>query len=127
MKPIIEFDGSKELEKQLINSGERAEKELNKFLHSKGAKEVRQAIIGFMPISKIRKPNHAKTSNSLKVNKKNLGFEIQARGGKAGFGYLIFPNDGIGIRNPRAQQFFEKGLESKERYLLNELLRIVEL
>ena len=90
-----------------------------------------QAIIGFMPVSK-REKRHAKHSNPLKERMFNLGFDIVAKGGaaknKGSFGYLVFPNEGRGPHNPVAQEFFERGLASREEiildYVIDELVRV---
>lgn len=125
----INFNNSKKLEEALKKSVVNLEPKINEYLHVKGSKQVMQAIIGFMPVSN-RNKKHAKNSNPLKIQALNLGFEVYAKGGAANkngsFGYLVFPNEGRGSSNPIAQEFFEKGLKSKEDLLFKDIMKIIE-
>jgi len=129
MKYDVTPKGQDDLIKAMQKVPERTEELINKALHSSGGKEVSMAIIGFMPKSS-RNKKHAKESNSLKQDDLNLGFRIYPRGGaarnKGSFGYLVFPNDGRGVKNPIAQGFFEKGLESKMDRLTKIVLEALE-
>lgn len=118
----IDEEKSKKLENSFSKISKNIEGELNKYLHSKGSKEVIDSIIGFIPVSD-RKKKHAKYSNSLKRNSINLGFNILA---KSKFRYLFFPNEGVGKNNKVAQRFFQKGLKNKEEKLFNDLMKIIE-
>lgn len=132
-KATLDFSGSTRLLEAMKKVPEVSERVVNDVLKSRGTKEVMQAIIGFMPVSK-RDKKHAKFSNPLKEVMFNLGFDIVAKGGaaknKASFGYLVFPNEGRGPHNPVAQAFFERGLESREEiildYVIDELVRAQE-
>lgn len=109
-----------------------SEEVVNRYLHSQGGPLVSAAILGFTPHSGRDKSNyknnkrHARDSQPYDQDNLNLGFRIYAKGGAANsrnsFGYLVFPNEGRGPHNPRAQQFFERGLESQEDRLMNEQL-----
>lgn len=118
----LDVKKSKKLEEELRKTKGALEKPINDFLHLKGAIKVTQSIIGFMPKSD-RKKNHAKDSNSLTTTKINLGFEVKS---KLEFGYLVFPDQGRGIHNPTAQEFFARGLEKESDILFNSILKIVE-
>ncbi|MBU5307547.1 hypothetical protein KQI18_07080 [Clostridioides mangenotii] len=125
----LNFDNSKKLEEALKKSVVNLEPKINEYLHIKGSKQVMQAIIGFMPVSN-RNKKHAKTSNPLKIQALNLGFEVYAKGGAANksgsFGYLVFPDEGRGTSNLIAQRFFEEGLKSKEDLLFKDIMKIIE-
>ncbi|HFU4089536.1 TPA: hypothetical protein ACGO77_000133 [Streptococcus suis] len=129
-KATLDFSGSTKLAEAMAKIPSKSEKVVNRVLLVSGTKEVMQAIIGFMPISK-REKKHAKYSNPLKERMFNLGFDIVAKGGaannKGSFGYLVFPNEGRGPHNPVAQEFFERGLASREEiildYVIDELVR----
>ena len=125
----MQLEGSEELTQAMERVPDRAEEEINKVLHGEGSKLVMQNIINFMPVSKGG-GRHAKSSDPLKVEELNLGFTTYAKGGAANargsFGYLIFPNDGRGPRNPVAQNFFEKGLEASEPKIMEMLLDALE-
>lgn len=108
---IKNFD---EIQQALQQVPNRAERAINNVLQTVGINATIKAIVGFIPVSD-RKKRHAKTTNPLKGDMMNLGFRVYARGGAAknknSFGYLIFPNDGIGPHNPSAKQFFERGTQ----------------
>lgn len=124
----VDFRKSEELSKALLKTSKKVEADLNEYLHTTGAKTVVESIVGFMPRSN-RQKKHAKDSNPLKFDKFNLGFEVYAKGGapnkKGSFGYLVFPDQGIGPHNKVAQEFFRRGLESKENKLFDDLIKII--
>ncbi|QPO27014.1 hypothetical protein [Streptococcus suis] len=130
-KATLDFSGSTKLAEAMAKIPSKSEEVVNRVLLVRGTKEVMQAIIGFMPVSK-REKKHAKYSNPLKERMFNLGFDIVAKGGaamnKGSFGYLVFPNEGRGTHNPIAQAFFERGLASREEiildYVIDELVRV---
>ena len=129
MEYDLKLEGQEELTKAMEKVPEQAEKEINKVLHGDGSKLVMENIIKFMPISKGG-GKHAKTSNPLKTDTINLGFSTYAKGGAANtrgsFGYLVFPDEGRGPRNPVAQNFFEKGVQASEPNILEMLLEALE-
>lgn len=132
-RATLDYSGSQRLVEAMSRIPSKSEEVVNKVLKDRGAKEVIQAIIGFMPVSK-RNKKHAKFSNPLKEVMFNLGFDVIAKGGaaknKGSYGYLVFPNEGRGSNNPVAQQFFEEGLASREDiildYVIDELVRSQE-
>ena len=89
----------------------------NRFLHDTAAPAAQRDITSVIPVSNrnYKTKKHAKTSNPLEIDEKNLGFAIRARGGaankKGSFGYLVFPNEGIGPHNLFAHEFFQGGLD----------------
>lgn len=121
----IDFSNSLKLQEAMSKIPSKSEEVVNQVLLTKGTKEVMQGIIGFMPVSN-RDKKHAKYSNPLKEKMFNLGFDITTKGRatnkKSSFGYLVFPNDGRGKHNRVAQEFFEKGLQSKEGIVLDYLV-----
>lgn len=114
--------GSEELIKKLKETPKNVEDDINKYLHSEGAKAVSEQIIGFTPISD-RKKEHAKDNQYVTTTTSNLAVEWKTKGK---FNYLVFPNSGIGVHNPVAQQFFEKGLEAEKNTLFEKILKIIE-
>lgn len=125
----VDFKHSKEIEKALQKAPKNLEEKINNYLHTKGSKAVMENIIKFIPKSK-RNKKHAKDKNPLKIDIFNLGFEVYAKGGaankKGSYGYLVFPDQGIGPHNFVAQEFFRRGLESKEDKLFNDILKIID-
>lgn len=108
---FLDLSKSKLIESEMAKVPERSEEAVNNVLKTVGVKEAIQDIIKFIPVSD-RNKKHAKNSNPLKSTMQNLGFKITPKGGatrKNGFGYLVFPNDGLGKNNPIAQKFFETG------------------
>lgn len=124
------FEDSLDIEKAMTRLPGKSEELANKVIHNQGTKEMIQRITGFMPIGVRKNDRHAALSNSLKDSTFNLGFEVYARGGAANtnnsFGYLVFPNEGRGKRNPVAQQFFEKGAEKANEKILTDVLQALE-
>lgn len=126
---MIEFQLSdaqaKRLEEAMAKIGAESEDLVNAVLETKGTKLMIQKIIEFMPQSKKNK-RHARQSNPLRHKMFNLGFETKTKGGAAknknSFGYLVFPDEGRGPRNPVAQKFVDKGAESANELILQELL-----
>lgn len=125
----LEFKKSKEIEAAMKKVPEKAEQQVNKVLHTVGVKETIQSIIGFMPVSN-RNKKHAKFSNPLKSAAINLGFRVYARGGasknKGSFGYLVFPNDGLGENNLIEQRFFERGGEKASDKIFKNVMDALE-
>lgn len=126
----LDVSKSERLKEAMSQIAPLSEKLTNDVLKAKGTKKMIQAIVGFMPISRSKKARHAKTSNSLAFRMGNLGFTIYARGGaanKAGsFGYLVFPNEGRGPRNPIAQRFFERGADSANEQILDDVISALQ-
>lgn len=123
---FLKFKKSQEVQRQMAKVPDKAEKAVNNVLRTTGINTAIQAITGFIPVSN-RNKRHAKTSNPLKGDLMNLGFKVYPRGGAANnknsFGYLVFPNDGIGPHNYIAQEFFERGGEQASTRIFNDLMQ----
>lgn len=126
---FLNYDKSQAIQNEMAKIPDKAENAVNKVVHNFGAKEAIQDIIRFMPVSN-RDKKHAKTSNPLKSDMMNLGFRIYARGGaaknKGSFGYLVFPNDGIGPHNFMDQRFFEQGGDAASNKIFNKVMEALE-
>jgi len=126
---FLNFEKSNAIQNEMAKVPDKAEKAVNEVLHTVGAKEAMQQIINFMPMSN-RNKKHAKTSNPLKADMMNLGFRVYARGGaaknKGSFGYLVFPNDGIGPHNPFAEKFFEQGGDTASELIFKKIMNALE-
>lgn len=133
MSDYITLDYSKsiELENKLKALPNKAEYETNNYLWSKAGNILEKGVYERMPRSKYRHSksmpkSHAKDTESLEIIRYNLGVKIQTKvkPKSKDFGYLIFPNEGRGIRqrNKGSQEFFEKTLESKSDEITNGLL-----
>ncbi|ATO46109.1 hypothetical protein C5L30_000236 [Companilactobacillus farciminis] len=126
---FLNYDSSKAIQNEMAKVPDRAEDAVNKVLHTYGAKQAIQQIVKFMPMSN-RNKKHAKNSNPLKSDMMNLGFRVYARGGaaknKGSFGYLVFPNDGIGPHNLIDQRFFEQGGEAASNPIFRKVMEALE-
>lgn len=112
----FDFNSFIELKGRIESVGGNLETEINKVLKDEGKKTVEPSITNLIPVSKKKKGSHAKNSKWSTQKLGNLELTIKAKGGAANkpnsFGYLVFPNDGIGSRNHRAQEFMEKGRDA---------------
>lgn len=113
---------SKRLETAMQTIKDTSEKVVNEVLETKGTKIMIAQIVGLINIGALDN-KHAKLSNPLKHTMGNLGFIITP---KPRFSYLVFPDMGGTIRNRPAQKFFEKGAESANELILNELIEAIE-
>lgn len=117
------YEDSQQIEAWFKQHGQAVEDITNDYLDQKGSKEIIDSIIEFMPVSK-RNKKHAKHSNPLKKQMINLGVIILS---KPKYGYLVFPNEGRGFRNPIAQHFAEKGLEKASGPIIAGLAKEIEI
>ena len=107
------------------------EREANRFMHGiKG--EVEQAVKAKIPTSDHHKDGaHANSSNSMENGELFMGFYVHTRQARTikkwrEYGYLIFPEEGRGNRNPRAREFFEKTKKEYEPKVYEGLLRAMD-
>lgn len=125
----LDYEDVSKLEEKFKKLPGRVEHLINSYLHTKGAEKVARDVTAFIRVSKKSK-RHAKHHKWWKVRPHNLGFEIVAKGGaaknKGSYGYLIFPNEGRGPRNPLEQRFFERGLEKATPRILEDLNRLID-
>lgn len=136
MSDYIELDYSQsiELEQKLKALPNKAEYETNNYLWSEAGGILEKGIYNRMPRSKYKKygkpKTHAKDSESLEIIRYNLGVKVQTKTKPRSkdFGYLIFPNEGRGIKQKGkgAQEFFEKTLESETNKITNELIKYLD-
>ena len=116
----VDYEDIKLLEKRLLEIPGKAEEVVNRVLHTKGIELVTREITSLIPVSNVHK-NHAKESKWSKAVTQNLGFTVMSRGGTKGknnYGYLMFPDEGRGRSNPKAQNFTGRGLEVATPQLL---------
>lgn len=126
----VDYSQSLELEQKLKLLPGKAEYETNNYLWSKAGNILEKGVYDQMPRSKYKKygqpKSHAKDTESLEIVRYNLGVKVQTKikPKSKDFGYLIFPNEGRGIKqkNKGAQEFFDKTLESKSGEITNGLL-----
>lgn len=108
-----------------------AEYETNKFLWNEGGDIFKKQVMQNMSRSNKDKsvykngPKvHAKDVESLDKVTYNLGIKIQTKLSpkSSDFGYLIFPDEGRGKHQRRAQKFFQGALEKKGDEVSNKLI-----
>lgn len=124
MKYEIDYKKSAELEEYFKQIPSQAEEITNDYFEKTGAQAMIESIVGFIPVSK-RNKKHAKTSNPLKSNLFNLGFEITHRGGalntKGSYAYLVFPDEGRGPKNKIAHEFMTRGRDKASDQIIEDL------
>lgn len=98
---------------------EHAEDEINAILHTESIKEVPRSVQQLINISAKRKGTHARQGRPFKAEPFNLGFFVQSY---PRYGYLIFPDEGRGIRNPVKQDFTQRGIDKEHPKIVNKLL-----
>lgn len=101
---------------------ERAEQEINKVLHTESAAQVPKTIQSFINISKKRRGTHARLGKPFRTEPFNLGFFIRTY---PSYGYLVFPDEGRGIRNPVKQDFTGRGIEKERPKVVERLLEVL--
>jgi len=114
VKYEIDYTSVTDLQEKLSQIPGKGEEIINRVMYLDGISILTDDITRFIPTSN-KKKKHAADANWSKSTKFNLGFEIISRGGAANnknsFGYLIFPDEGRGSKNPKAHDFTGKGLE----------------
>lgn len=110
------------LEHKIGKLQEVAEDEINRVLHKESAENVSKSIQGLINISKKKKGTHAKLGKPFKTETFNLGFFIRTY---PKYGYLVFPDEGRGIRNKIAQNFTGRGIEKERPKIVNRLLDVL--
>lgn len=127
----LKYDDILKLEEKFKKLSNTAEYEINDYLWSEAGEILQKEVYSKMPRSKYKHyskkqpKTHAKDSESLEIVRYNLGVKVQTQiePESRNFGYLIFPNEGRGIRQRKkgGQKFFEKSLESKSNQLVDGL------
>lgn len=127
----LNYEDLKKLLKKFQQLPKNAEYEINNYLWNGGAEIFQNEIISKMPRSNKDKtvykkgPKvHARDINSLDKITYNLGIKIQTKLSpkSSDFGYLIFPDEGRGKHQRRAQKFFQGALDKKGDEVSNKLI-----
>ena len=128
MEIKVDFTEVELLEQKLSQIGEGSEKIVNEIVHNMGVDTVTRDVTALLPVSS-RNKRHAKFSKPFTYEPMNLGFIFKTRGGaaknKTSFGYLIFPDEGRGPRNPREQDFTGRGIEQAKPKIIDELREVI--
>lgn len=107
----------------------KSEEIINRALENQGVRMVVEEITRLIKTG-ARPGRHANQSKWEKVENFNLGFDVKSKGGaaknKGSFGYLVFPDQGRGPRNPLEQRFTERGLEAAEPRVIEVLAKDIE-
>ena len=119
----IDYEQMLALEQKMANYAGDVEKAVNGVIHERGAKLIIMNIIGFMPRSKGPGPHAKDSRRSMRSVPHNLGVLI-TEGNQ--FGYLVFPEMGIGRRNPVAQEFMIEGLAKSEDTIFQWIVEALE-
>ena len=127
----INYEDIIKLEEKFKKLPNTAEYEINDYLWSEAGEILQKEVYSKMPRSKYKHyskkqpKTHAKNSESLEIVRYNLGVKVQTKTKPRSkdFGYLIFPDEGRGIRQRRkgSQEFFSKSLESKSKDVIEGL------
>lgn len=124
MRAQVEFNDVMALEEKIKMFPGRAEKAINKTLHTEGIEIATREMTNLIPVSKAKK-KHAKEINWSRSEIGNLEFVVKSKGGaankKGSFGYLIFPDEGRGPSNPWAQHFSDRSLQKATPKILEKL------
>lgn len=124
----LEFSDFLKLEEKIKALPQKAEYEINSYLWNQGGDIFKKQVYQNMPKSNKNKSGytkgpkiHAKDTESLDKVTFNLGIKVQThlKPKSKDFGYLIFPDEGRGKHQRRAQEFFGRALESKEKQIAN--------
>lgn len=125
----IDYSDVSRLEERITKIPNESEKIINKALEDQGVRMVVEEITKLIKTG-ARPGRHANQSKWETVDNFNLGFDVKSRGGaaknKGSFGYLVFPDQGRGPRNPIEQRFSERGLDAAEPRVVESLARDIE-
>lgn len=128
MRFEIEAEDLEKLEEKLSKLGDESEPIVNEVLHGMGVETVTKDVTDLLPVSS-RSKKHAKFSKPFTHDPVNLGFIFKTRGGaaknKRSFGYLVFPDEGRGPRNPVEQDFTGRGINRAKPKIINELTEVI--
>lgn len=128
----IDFKDLIQFEEKLKLLPNTAEYEVNNYFWSNAGDILEKEVYRKMPRSKYEHyskgapKTHAVDSESLEIIRYNLGVKVQTKikPKSKDFGYLIFPDEGRGIRQRKkgSQEFFEKSLTNKENEIADGLI-----
>lgn len=110
----LDNEDLKRLETALQEIPDKAENVINEVLLGQAINILTEDVTRFIPMSRDQnKKKHARSSDWSKSQTFNLGFLLVSKGGAASnknsFGYLVFPDEGRGIKNNVAHDFTGKG------------------
>ncbi|HZK23810.1 MAG TPA: hypothetical protein VFC74_00280 [Oscillospiraceae bacterium] len=118
----LKAEDLKRLEEKIGRLQEQAEEEINKILHTETVRDVSNSIQQLINVSKKKKGTHAKHGKPFKTEPFNLGFFIR---NYPSYGYLVFPDEGRGIRNQIKQDFTGRGIERERPRVVDRLLEVL--
>ena len=121
-KFALNSDDLQKLEESIVRLQETGEKTINEVLHNESGDKVIQSIQSLINVSSKRKGTHARHGKPFKLETFNLGFFIKTY---PRYGYLIFPDEGRGVRNPIEQDFSGKGIEKERPNVVDRLLQVL--
>lgn len=128
MKLEIDSRDLERLEQNLSKLGDEAEPTVNEILHGMGVETVTRDVTNLLPVSS-RNKKHAKFSKPFTHDPENLGFIFKTKGGaaknKTSWGYLVFPDEGRGPRNPVEQDFTGRGIDKAKPKIIDELTEVI--
>lgn len=127
----VDYTKLVKLEEKMKLLPKTCEYETNHYIWNEAGNIFEKEIYRRMPrsvykhYSKNAPKTHAKDTESLEIIRYNLGVKIQTKlkPRSKDFGYLIFPDEGRGIRQKKKgqQNFFGKSLESGENQVIDGL------
>lgn len=115
----LNSDDLDKLKEKIGQLNEHAEDEINKVLHTESVRDVPQSVQQLINVSTKKRGTHAKHGKPFKTEPFNLGFFVQSF---PRYGYLVFPDEGRGIRNPLKQDFTQRGIDKEHPKIVNNLL-----
>ncbi|WP_107951365.1 hypothetical protein [Lysinibacillus parviboronicapiens] len=125
MRAQVGFNDIMSLEEKIRMLPNRAEKAINRVLHTRGIEIATREMTNLLPVSRVSNKKHAKESKWSTSEMANLEFVVKSKGGaankKGSFGYLVFPDEGRGPSNPWAQHFSDRSLQKSAPKILAEL------
>jgi len=140
MNVELDYSEFERLSESIAKLADKAEDALNQSLDKRAEDLIVPRITKLIPISKgrngrgIRDKVHAAHSKWHVREMGNLEITIKSKGGaanrKGSFGYLVFPNEGRGSKNPVALEFMEKGRDEALPELVDgiqeDLIKMIE-
>lgn len=129
----LDFNELIKFEEKIKALPKKAEYEINNYLWNNAGNILKKQVYANMPRSNKNKSKvkdapkvHAKDVESLDKATFNLGIRVltHLKPKSKDFGYLIFPDEGRGLRQKRkgAQEFFSRALENKTDEIAEGLL-----
>lgn len=111
----VEFKAVEHLANAIADFGVGAGQIIQGVYNEFAAEEIKRNINAVLPVSGRTFKGHrtgakaAGTGRVFQHTVSGLDLIVQSKGQ---FGYLIFPDEGRGAHNPRAQQFMQRGLDA---------------